>query len=892
MDPNQKLKALVIEDDPEMAALVRSLLRRRFSIDGDIAPDCASARRMLTERDYDIITLDYRLPDGAGLDLLDEITESLEHPPVIMVTGHGDEETAARSFQSRASGYVQKDAKLPTVLTGAVEKALAEISLKRIEKELLDEKAFIEDALDALPDLFAVLDIEGNLFRWNRRVSEVTGFSDSELSTMNIIDLFSAGDAAAITAAMKTMKDDGVSTGQVTLLGKSGERERYELSGHLLSNHDGVPIGFTGTGRAVREGALSESIVTAADDTERLLEERTLELENAREALRMSNRQADAVLDNSLDLIGTFDSNGRFINCNPACESILGYTNDEFLGRSVFDFVQPDDLEELLESHNQVIGETGATRTTELKFKHKNGDLRTLECVGHSYEDKDGQTYIVVNARDITDRQLAEMHLREREQQLTMITNTMEDVIIQNEGEIVTYVSPSFKKLMGHDGEELVGKSVFDFLKWIHEDDREQLRVSMATSLSDHVSRRATFRVVRADGRVTWVETLGTPNEEGEPRGGVIMCRDITERRLAEEEIRTSEERYRGVFDLSPDYIYLVGHGGVVIDVNKALLDRYGVSLEELGSMHFMSFYSGDNKDVVIEAMKKLQANELVRGLEVQVKSPKGEDILLEINAVPFFEDDKLKHVLSLARDITERKRIEDELRRLNTELEGYARTVSHDLRAPLTAIRLAGETVSRMWTKRDEVEDIDGEIRRLADIIELSTSQAEALIADLLTLAMAGAEPEEVTEVDVTDTVNRIVEERSQLIEEAGAEVTVNLDLGSIRANAVHVYQVFSNFIDNAIKHNHNSHPTVEIIYLGESPAGHKYTVNDNGPGIDPRETEIIFMPFYKGENGFTGIGLAIVDKIVKLYDGSVHVYNNGGARFEFTMKDRQSLP
>ena len=895
MDPNQKPKALVIEDDPEMADLVRSLLRRRFGIDGDIAPDCASARRMLTERDYDIITLDYRLPDGAGLDLLDEITESVEHPPVIMVTGHGDEETAARSFQSRASGYVPKDAKLPTVLTEAVEKALAEISLKRIEKELLDEKAFIEDALNTIPDLFAVLDIEGNFFKWNRRVSEVTGFSDSELSTMNIIDLFSAGDAATLTAAMKTMKGDVVSTDRVTLLGKSGERERYELSGRVLRNHDGVPIGFTGTGRAVMEGASADSIVTVADDkTARLLEERTLELESAREALRMSNQQASAVLDNSLDLIGTFDSNGRFINCNPACESILGYTNEEFLGRSVFDFVQQDDLEELLESHNQVVGETGATRTIELKFKHKNGDLRTLECVGQSYEDKDGQTFIVVNARDITDRQLAEMHLREREQQLRMITNAMEDVIIRTEKGIVTYVSPSFKKLVGYDGEELVGESVFEVLKWVHEDDRERLRERMTISLNDHVSRRAAFRVVRADGRQIWIETLGTRliSEEGESLGGVITCRDITESKLVDEEIRISEERYRGVFDLSPDYIYLVGQGGVVIDANKALLDRYGLSLEELGSLHFMSFYSGDNKDVVIEAMTKLQANELVRGLEVQVRTPRGENILLEINAVPFFEDGKLKHVLSLARDITDRKRIEDELRRLNTELEGYARTVSHDLRAPLTAIKLAGETVNRMWAKRDEVEDIDGEIRRLSDIIELSTSQAEALITDLLTLAMAGAEPEEVTEVDVTDTVNRIVEERSQLIEEAGAEVTVNVDLGSIRANAVHVYQVFSNFIDNAIKHNHNSHPTVEIIYLGESPAGHKYTVNDNGPGIDPQEAEIIFMPFYKGENGFNGIGLAIVDKIIKLYDGSVHVHNNGGARFEFTMKDRQGLP
>src|SRR5659263_347989 len=105
MEMHTNLRALVIEDDREMANLLKRIIGNKFSFDVEVAYDCATARRRFLEQDFDIITLDYRLPDGAGLDLLDEITEGgLDHPPVIMVTGHGDEETAARSFRSRASG--------------------------------------------------------------------------------------------------------------------------------------------------------------------------------------------------------------------------------------------------------------------------------------------------------------------------------------------------------------------------------------------------------------------------------------------------------------------------------------------------------------------------------------------------------------------------------------------------------------------------------------------------------------------------------------------------------------------------------------------------------------------------------------------------------------------
>ncbi len=892
MDPNRRIRALIIEDDTDMADLVRNLLRKRFNIEGDIAPDCASARSMMTSTDYDIMTLDYRLPDGAGLDLLDEITESFEHPPVIMVTGHGDEETAARSFRSRASGYVVKDSKMPEVLTEAVEKALAEIALKRIERELLDEKAFIEDALNSLPDMFAVLDIEGNMFRWNSRVSEVTGYGDSELASMNIIDLCAPEDAGRLADGLREMKDSGGAIGEVTLTTRTGEKLGYELSGQVLRNPKGVPIGFCGLGRDVTElKSRAGENKMPANDLERLLAERTTELETAREELKKSEQQSRAVFDNSLDLIGTFDENGVFLSCNRASESILGYTPDEFIGMTVFDFVHPDDLGTLLDSHEFVLGDTGSTRKLELRFKHRSGDWTVLECVGQGYSDADGGLRVVVNARDITDRRKAEEELREREQQLRMITNNMQDVIIKTDlAGISTYISPSFETLLGYDPEEWLGRSVQELVEFVHPEERQEVMEAFLRGLETFVPSRQTFRAKHADGHHIWVEALGTPllDDDDNVVGGVVTCRDITEPKMAEEEVRESEERYRSVFDLSPDYIYLVGGHGVILDANKALLDRYGLTLEELSSTSYLAFFKGENFEEVKDSVKKLRAGEPVRGLEVKVKSPKGEDILLEVNSVPLLEDGEVKYALSLARDITERKRIEEELRKLNSELEGYARTVSHDLRAPLTSIKLAGENLARTWEKRDSVEDIDADIARIAEIIGLSTSQAEDLINDLLTLAMAAEEPEEVSVVDVTATVNRVLEERASLIKEKGVVVSVARDLGSLHANPVHVYQLFSNFIDNAIKHNDKPHPEIRISYLGDGPGGHVYVVEDNGPGIPPADQVNIFLPFYKGQNGYTGIGLAIVDKIVKLYDGSVKVHGDGGARFEFSLKDR----
>ena len=196
---------------------------------------------------------------------------------------------------------------------------------------------------------------------------------------------------------------------------------------------------------------------------------------------------------------------------------------------------------------------------------------------------------------------------------------------------------------------------------------------------------------------------------------------------------------------------------------------------------------------------------------------------------------------------------------------------------------------MQKVWTRREELDlDLDVEVKRFSEIIEMSTVKAEALIADLLSLARAGKEPLEVLPVNVRDAVRMLLAERDSLVRDRGAWVEVDEDLGTIWANPTHIQQLFGNIVDNALKHNTGPSPAIEIRYLGKSATGsHQYRVKDNGPGIPPAILDEVFLPFVKGETGETGIGLAIVERIVNLYGGTIKAYNSGGAVLEFYLKD-----
>jgi len=236
--------------------------------------------------------------------------------------------------------------------------------------------------------------------------------------------------------------------------------------------------------------------------------------------------------------------------------------------------------------------------------------------------------------------------------------------------------------------------------------------------------------------------------------------------------------------------------------------------------------------------------------------------------------------------DVTKRREAQEELKRINAELDGYAHTVSHDLKGPLAALHLASESIEKLLSL-PETEDRNENIVKLAEIIVRNTRKSEELTNSLLTLAEAGQRPAGVSDVDVGKIVKRVLEERRGEIEKSGMR-TEYRNLGRVRADPTHIYQLFANLVGNAIKHNSSDEPTLAIRLVESKGDLHTYRVCDNGPGVPPGDLNRIFDPFYTAGGGVgTGIGLATVARIVKVYGGEVRAYNDNGACFEFSLHD-----
>jgi len=229
-------------------------------------------------------------------------------------------------------------------------------------------------------------------------------------------------------------------------------------------------------------------------------------------------------------------------------------------------------------------------------------------------------------------------------------------------------------------------------------------------------------------------------------------------------------------------------------------------------------------------------------------------------------------------------RRSEEELRRTNAELEGLAYSVSHDLRGPLAAIGIAGslakDAAEEGRADNEQVLDLSATIRRNLNL-------SFALVDSMLAFARAGRADGEVEEVDLDMTVENVRLERAELIRERGARVVVEGPLGTATMYPTHAYQVFSNLVGNALLHNDSAEP--EVVVTKEPPApgksGNTFSVRDNGPGIPGDLAASVFEPFVKGPGGATGIGLATVSKIVKLYGGDIGFSTNGGTTFIFEL-------
>lgn len=362
-----------------------------------------------------------------------------------------------------------------------------------------------------------------------------------------------------------------------------------------------------------------------------------------------------------------------------------------------------------------------------------------------------------------------------------------------------------------------------------------------------------------------------------------------------EAQLRASEERFRSVFNTAAAGMVLMHPDGRIFQANPAFCCFTGYSEEELQQMTIAEVTHPEDRERTEEFYRRFSA-----GREESVHYEKRyltrDDRTVWGHASVaclLGREDIPAYCIGLVQDITDRKQAEDELRETNRELDAFVYTVSHDLRSPLTPIIGFAEFLRQRSRERGDAE-MDG----LLAEIEGQGRKMLALLEDLLCLAKVGKLECPLKPTDTAEILRESLAELADSVVASGVEIRIVEPLPSIGVPETLLAQVFRNLVGNAIHYAGKAGGIVEVG--GERHHDFvRFFVRDHGPGVPWEEREKVFDVFYRGSTGKhlkgTGIGLAIVQKIARLYRGGVWVEETpgGGATFWVEMIDEStSLP
>jgi len=538
----------------------------------------------------------------------------------------------------------------------------------------------------------------------------------------------------------------------------------------------------------------------------------------------------------------------------------------------------PSELSTLGSAFNEM---AAALQARKVDAERANQELRALS------------THLEERVRERTER-LAdrERELRRSERRFRSLVEHGNDamVLLRPSGEYL-FVGLTSSQVHGYAAEELLGHNVFEFA---HPDDRERIRGVLA-ELVGRPGHAITgeFRGIHKDGSWRWYEGVASNLlDDPDVQAIVVNYRDVTEKWQSRENLRDSDARYRDLFESANDMVFTMNMQGVLTSINRTGEQLLGYTREELLGEGFLHLAAPENHDAALRRLAAKGAGAGAMFYESVVIAKDGRRIPIEMSTKSLHRDGKPSEILAVARDISERKRAEEQLRRdtaerarLEAELVQSAKMASlgimaggiaHEVRNPLAIASAAAQLV---------LEQPDDERLRAEGLqkIHISIQRASGIVENLLSFAapMSG----ELQPADVTDLVRETLAVVEHEITQRGIHLQTRFDDGlpPIRANARALEQVFANLILNACQ----AMDQGGTLTVATESQGSDVTVRvaDTGPGIRPEDLPRIFDPFFttRPPGQGTGLGLAISYRIVEQHRGAIEAFNNGerGATF-----------
>jgi PAS domain S-box-containing protein len=479
----------------------------------------------------------------------------------------------------------------------------------------------------------------------------------------------------------------------------------------------------------------------------------------------------------------------------------------------------------------------------------------------------------------------AEQKLRESEQLFRLITENAADliVVLDLEGRRL-YNSPSYEDFFGTP-ESMRGSDSF---QEVHPEDRERVRRVFRETVETGAGSRTEYRFLLKDGSVHYIESQGSVirDERGKPVKVVVVSRDITARKEAERALSDSEARYRELIESARDAIYTMSPSGVLTSLNSAFERITGWQRDAWVGKTFLDLLHPDDRPVALANFKRVVQGESSLMNEYRIRRESGGYVLGEITATPHLRGGKVVEVLGVARDITERRALEDGLRQAQKmeSLGTLAGGIAHDFNNILSII----------MGHASLLEAVTGEspaIRQSIESITKASTRGASLVRQLLTFARKGET--QIQPALLNDTIREVTQLLAKTLPKT-VTVSTHLDdsLPVVLADTSQIHQVLLNLCVNA----RDAMPSGGTLTIASGMADvaevrTKYAkanagryvqieVADTGEGMDAATVSRIFEPFFttKEAGKGTGLGLAVVFGIMNTHGGFIDVRSARG--------------
>jgi two-component system, cell cycle sensor histidine kinase and response regulator CckA len=616
-------------------------------------------------------------------------------------------------------------------------------------------------------------------------------------------------------------------------------------------------------------------------------EQEGLSREKADEVIRKSEERFKQLIKSVTDYIYTVKiENGHPVSTyhGPSCITVTGYTSEEYQNdpylwfRMIFD----EDRQKVVDQAKQLMaGES--VLPIEHRLIHKDGTIRWVRStLVMGYDENDEMAFYDGLVTDITERKKAEEALRESEQNLQRIFNQLPiGAAVVSLSFYFIKVNTMFADMMQYSNEELQKMTFKDITHPDHvENDIREIKRLITGEINSYITDK---RYIRKDGKAIWchLSVQAVRDNFNNPIHFSAMVENITDKKIAEELLKESEDKYRTIIEQTSDGIFVNDKEFRFIDANSGGCKLLEYSKSELLERNILEMMMPGDRDFT-----PVQINRLIKGesiiVERELKKRNGEYVLTELN-IKYMPNERY---FIFARDISERKKMEQEHLKLhNLESLGIlAGGIAHDFNNILSTILGRTSLV---------LEDLpEGNMKMNLLSVEKATKKAANLANQLLTFAKGGSPLKK--RIDIRKIIQ---DSASTIISDSKIKLEYNFtDSLESEADPSQITQVIQNIIQNskeAISGDGKIFVSVQNYIDSGGRLFLKIIIKDTGIGIPKELLNKIFDPYFTTKPASNGLGLSVVFSIIRRHEGHIFVESEEGigTTFEILLPAIQSV-